>query len=183
MVEHRPTGTVTGPSIVGDAFTTRPVIMGRRGVITAGHYLATAAGMRMFERGGNAVDASVAAGLALAVLKPQDNGGDLPAGRPGARYRRALPPAGLGRHDGPVRRRGGGRAALRRRPPSRLAGRPRRLLSRAHRPRHRPLRRRDGGAGSLRPRTPRADHLRRPRRLLLAHRGARDRGLPRLSGL
>jgi len=57
-----------------EGFTTRPVIMGRRGVVTSGHYLASAAGMRMFERGGNAVDAGVAAGLALAVLKPQDNG-------------------------------------------------------------------------------------------------------------
>src|SRR5947209_14924461 len=60
--------------ISGDTFTTRPVIMGRRGVVTTGHYLASAAGLRMYARGGNAVDAAVAAGLALAVLKPQDNG-------------------------------------------------------------------------------------------------------------
>ena len=63
-----------------EGFTTRPVVTGRKGVVTAGHYLATAAGMRMFERGGNAVDAGVAAGLALTVLKPQDNGigGEVP---------------------------------------------------------------------------------------------------------
>jgi gamma-glutamyltranspeptidase/glutathione hydrolase len=58
----------------GVEFTSRPVVMGRRGVITSGHYLASAAGLRMYALGGNAVDAAVAAGLALAVVKPQDNG-------------------------------------------------------------------------------------------------------------
>ena len=38
-------------------FTTRPVIMGKRGVVTSGHYLASAAGFRIMEQGGNAVDA------------------------------------------------------------------------------------------------------------------------------
>ena len=62
------------------SFTTRPVFMGRRGVVTAGHYLAAAAGFRMFEKGGNAIDAGVAAGLALNVLEPQSNGigGEVP---------------------------------------------------------------------------------------------------------
>ena len=41
------------------SFTTRPVIRGRRGVVTSGHYLATAAGFRMMEMGGNAIDAPV----------------------------------------------------------------------------------------------------------------------------
>ena len=56
------------------AFTTRPVIMGTHGVVTAGHYLASQAGLRMLEAGGNAIDAGVATGFALAVLKPHDNG-------------------------------------------------------------------------------------------------------------
>src|SRR5262245_4120361 len=55
-------------------FTTRPVITGRKGVVTAGHYLAATAGMRMLEAGGNAIDAGVAAGFALALLEPQNNG-------------------------------------------------------------------------------------------------------------
>ncbi len=55
-------------------FTTRPVIMGTHGVVSAGHYLAAQAGLRMLELGGNAIDAGVAAGFALAVLKPQDCG-------------------------------------------------------------------------------------------------------------
>ena len=41
-------------------FTTRPVIMGTRGVVTSGHYLATAAGFRIMEQGGNAIDAAAA---------------------------------------------------------------------------------------------------------------------------
>ncbi len=48
--------------------------MGTHGVVAAGHYLAAQAGLRMMEHGGNAIDAGVAAGFALAVLKPQDNG-------------------------------------------------------------------------------------------------------------
>src|ERR687886_636820 len=61
-------------------FTTRPVITGRRGVVTAGHYLAAHAGMRMLEAGGNAIDAGVAAGFALAVLEPHNCGiaGEVP---------------------------------------------------------------------------------------------------------
>jgi len=55
-------------------YTTRPLVTGRAGVIAAGHHLATAAGLKMFARGGNAVDAGVAAGFALAVLKPHENG-------------------------------------------------------------------------------------------------------------
>lgn len=55
-------------------FTTRPVIVGTHGIVAAGHYLAAAAGFRILERGGNAIDAGVAAGLALEVLKPQSTG-------------------------------------------------------------------------------------------------------------
>jgi gamma-glutamyltranspeptidase/glutathione hydrolase len=55
-------------------FTTRPVIRGRRGVVTAGHYLAAQAGMRLLEAGGNAIDAGVAAGFALTVLEPHNCG-------------------------------------------------------------------------------------------------------------
>jgi len=62
------------------AFTTRPVIMGRRGVVTSGHYLATAAGFRIMEHGGNAVDAAAAMCFCLNLLEPQSNGigGEVP---------------------------------------------------------------------------------------------------------
>jgi len=44
--------------------------MGSRYMISSGHHLATMAGLRMLERGGNAVDAGVAAGLAINVVQP-----------------------------------------------------------------------------------------------------------------
>jgi len=60
--------------------SSRPVISGRKGVIAAGHFLASAAGTKMLALGGNAVDAGVAAGFALTVLKPTENsmGGECP---------------------------------------------------------------------------------------------------------
>ncbi|NKE47425.1 gamma-glutamyltransferase family protein [Roseomonas frigidaquae] len=48
----------------------RPTISGTRHAISAGHYLAASAGFAILEAGGNAVDAGVAAGLALGVLQP-----------------------------------------------------------------------------------------------------------------
>jgi gamma-glutamyltranspeptidase/glutathione hydrolase len=46
----------------------RPTIMGTNGMVASGHYLATRAGERILARGGNAIDAGVAAGLCLTVL-------------------------------------------------------------------------------------------------------------------
>ena len=55
-------------------FTTRPLYLGRKGLLACGHYLAARAGQRMLDKGGNAVDAGVAAGFALNLLKPTLNG-------------------------------------------------------------------------------------------------------------
>ena len=55
-------------------FTTRPEIKGTFGVIGSTHWLASAAGMAMLERGGNAFDAAVAAGFVLQVVEPHMNG-------------------------------------------------------------------------------------------------------------
>jgi gamma-glutamyltranspeptidase/glutathione hydrolase len=44
--------------------------MGTHQAVSTGHYLATVASMRILDRGGNAVDAGVAAGLCLGVLYP-----------------------------------------------------------------------------------------------------------------
>ncbi len=49
--------------------TYRPPIMGTRHMVSAGHYLAAEAGFAILEAGGNAVDAGVAAGIALGVLQ------------------------------------------------------------------------------------------------------------------
>ena len=48
----------------------RPSIRGKRYVVSTRHYLATMAGVRMLERGGNAADAGVAAGICINVLEP-----------------------------------------------------------------------------------------------------------------
>jgi gamma-glutamyltranspeptidase/glutathione hydrolase len=63
-----------------DSFTTRPVYMGRRGILVSGHYLAARAGQRMLDKGGNAIDAAVASGFALNLLMPHLNGlgGEVP---------------------------------------------------------------------------------------------------------
>src|SRR3979409_1605809 len=47
----------------------RPAVLGRRWMVSSSHYLASQAGAKMFERGGNAIDAGVAAGIALNVLE------------------------------------------------------------------------------------------------------------------
>ena len=48
----------------------RPPTMGTTHMVSAGHHLAAAAGFRIFEEGGNAVDAGVASGIALNVVRP-----------------------------------------------------------------------------------------------------------------
>src|SRR5918994_6586564 len=50
--------------------TTRPVVAGTQGAVSAGHPLVSMAGMRMLLAGGNAFDAAVAAGFAAAVVEP-----------------------------------------------------------------------------------------------------------------
>jgi len=57
-----------------EASSTRPVIRGRHMVVACGHYLAALAGMRIHDRGGNAIDAGVAMGFAQAVLEFQSYG-------------------------------------------------------------------------------------------------------------
>jgi gamma-glutamyltranspeptidase/glutathione hydrolase len=50
--------------------STRPTLSGPTHAVSAGHYLAAAAGFAVLEGGGNAIDAGCAAGIALGVLMP-----------------------------------------------------------------------------------------------------------------
>ncbi len=49
---------------------TRPTLYGTRHAVSAGHYLAAAAGFAVLEAGGNAIDAGCAAGITLGVVLP-----------------------------------------------------------------------------------------------------------------
>ncbi len=60
--------------------TIYPLIMGRVAMVATEHYLSAAAGARMFARGGNAIDAAVAATLVEGVVNPHMHtiGGEAP---------------------------------------------------------------------------------------------------------
>jgi len=62
------------------SFTTRPQLAGTFGMVASTHWLGSAAGMAVLEKGGNAFDAAVATGLVLQVVEPHLNGpgGEVP---------------------------------------------------------------------------------------------------------
>lgn len=57
----------------------RSVVMTKSGIVAANHPAAAAAGVRMLDRGGNAIDAAIAANAMMGVVEPASNGigGDL----------------------------------------------------------------------------------------------------------
>jgi gamma-glutamyltranspeptidase/glutathione hydrolase len=68
------------PSSSGGAATVKPLVAGRRGVVAAGHPLVAEAGLRILEKGGNAVDAGVASVFAASVVEMMSfgSGGECP---------------------------------------------------------------------------------------------------------
>jgi gamma-glutamyltranspeptidase/glutathione hydrolase len=69
---HEHCGTISEKQM--RAFTTRPEIRGTFGVVASTHWIASAVGMSILERGGNAFDAAAAAGFTLQVVEPHLNG-------------------------------------------------------------------------------------------------------------
>jgi gamma-glutamyltranspeptidase/glutathione hydrolase len=65
---------------MAQAFTTRPEIRGTFGAVASTHWIASAVGFGILERGGNAFDAAVATGFTLQIVEPHLNGpgGDVP---------------------------------------------------------------------------------------------------------
>jgi gamma-glutamyltranspeptidase len=53
---------------------TRPVVMGRRGMVCSGHHAASLAGITILQAGGDAVDAAIAVAAALNVAEPNMSG-------------------------------------------------------------------------------------------------------------
>ncbi len=59
----------------GHKFTAfRPDVMGRNGLVTSGHPLASQAGIQVMMAGGNAIDAAIAIAAALGVVEPHSSG-------------------------------------------------------------------------------------------------------------
>ena len=79
-------------------FTTRPVVMSARGVVTSGHYLVTSVGFQILARGGNAIDAASAMGICETLLEPQSCGigGEVPTLIYSAREGRTYSISGMG---------------------------------------------------------------------------------------
>ena len=77
----------------------RPTVTGNVHAVSSGQYLATAAGFRILEQGGNAVDAGVAAGIAINVVLPASTsfGGVAPILIYSARDNKVHSISGLGR--------------------------------------------------------------------------------------
>ena len=60
---------VSLPGVASPAVTLKPLVAGKRGVVAAGHPLVAEAGLRILEKGGNAVDAGVATLFAASVVE------------------------------------------------------------------------------------------------------------------
>ena len=65
--------------ITGEKFASRSEVIGQNGMVATSHPLATQIGLDILKLGGTAIDAAIAANIALGLMEPTGNGigGDL----------------------------------------------------------------------------------------------------------
>ena len=65
--------------ITGEQFASRSEVIGQHGMVATSHPLATQIGIDVLKKGGTAIDAAIAANIALGLMEPTGSGigGDL----------------------------------------------------------------------------------------------------------